>query len=40
MSPPLLGLTVLVALASTLVAAFYPTWRASRVQPAWQLKAS
>lgn len=40
MSLPLLGLTVLVALASTLVAAFYPTWRASRVQPAWQLKAS
>jgi putative ABC transport system permease protein len=40
MSVPLLGLTVLVALASTLVAAFYPTWRASRVQPAWQLKAS
>jgi putative ABC transport system permease protein len=40
MSLPLLGLTVLVAVASTLVAAFYPTWRASRVQPAWQLKAS
>jgi putative ABC transport system permease protein len=40
MSLPLLGLTILVALASTLVAAFYPTWRASRVQPAWQLKAS
>jgi putative ABC transport system permease protein len=40
MSVPLLGLTVLVALVSTLIAAFYPTWRASRVQPAWQLKAS
>lgn len=39
MSPALLGITIAVALASTLLAAFYPTWRASRVQPAWQLKA-
>lgn len=36
----LLFLTVVVAIVSTLVAAFYPTWRASRVQPAWQLKSS
>ena len=34
----LIGLTLLVAIVTTLVAAFYPTWRASRVQPAWQLK--
>lgn len=39
MNLSLLGITVLVALASTLLAAFYPVWRASRVQPAWQLKA-
>ena len=36
----LVGLTLLVAVGATLVAAFYPTWRAARVQPAWQLKAS
>lgn len=40
MNFPLLGMTLVVALASTVIAAFYPTWRASRVQPAWQLKAS
>jgi putative ABC transport system permease protein len=40
MNFPLLGLTLAVALASTVIASFYPTWRASRVQPAWQLKAS
>jgi len=34
----LVGLTLLCALFATLAAAFYPTWRASRVQPAWQLK--
>jgi putative ABC transport system permease protein len=34
----LVGLTLLCSLAATLGAAFYPTWRASRVQPAWQLK--
>lgn len=34
----LIGLTLLVAVLATLAAAFYPTWRASRVQPAWQLK--
>jgi putative ABC transport system permease protein len=36
----LVGLTVLVSVAAALVAAFYPTWRASRVQPAWQLKSN
>jgi putative ABC transport system permease protein len=31
-------ITLLVAIAVTLCAGLYPTWRASRVQPAWQLK--
>lgn len=34
----LLLLTVLRAVAATLIAALYPTWRAAQVQPAWQLK--
>lgn len=34
----LLGLTLLVAVVATLLAGLYPTFRASRVQPAWQLK--
>jgi len=34
----LLGLTMLVSVAATLLAALYPTWRAAQVQPAWQLK--
>jgi putative ABC transport system permease protein len=33
-------LTLLVAIAATLLAAFYPTWRAAQVQPAWQLKSN
>jgi putative ABC transport system permease protein len=36
----LLGLTVLLAVAATIIAALYPTWRASQVQPAWQLRAN
>lgn len=36
----LLLLTLLVAVASTMLAGLYPTFRASRVQPAWQLKAN
>jgi len=36
--PALLMLTVLVAVVATLLAGLYPTFRASRVQPAWQLK--
>ncbi|TCV92894.1 putative ABC transport system permease protein [Luteibacter rhizovicinus] len=40
MNLSLLLLTVAVALVSTLIAAFYPTWRASQVQPAWQLKSN
>ena len=38
--PSLILLTLLLALIATLVAGVYPTYRASRVQPAWQLKAS
>ena len=36
----LIGLTLGTAVLATVVAAFYPTWRASRVQPAWQLKSN
>ena len=32
-------LAILLAIGATLLAGLYPTWRASRVQPAWQLKA-
>lgn len=34
----LVGLTLVVAIVATLLAAFYPAWRAAHVQPAWQLK--
>jgi putative ABC transport system permease protein len=37
---PLVALTLLVAVVATVLAAFYPTWRAARVQPAWQLKSN
>ncbi|PXV58126.1 putative ABC transport system permease protein [Dyella jiangningensis] len=33
-------LTMLVAVLTTVLAAFYPTWRAAQVQPAWQLKSN
>jgi putative ABC transport system permease protein len=36
----LVGLTLLVAIAATVLAAFYPAWRAAHVQPAWQLKSN
>jgi putative ABC transport system permease protein len=36
----LLLLTLLLAVATTVVAALYPTWRAAQVQPAWQLKSN
>ena len=36
----LLALTLLVAVLATLLAGVYPTFRASRVQPAWQLKSN
>ncbi|HJP99472.1 MAG TPA: ABC transporter permease [Rhodanobacteraceae bacterium] len=34
----LVALTVLLAIAATVVSALYPTWRAARIQPAWQIK--
>lgn len=37
---PLVLLTLLVAILATVIAAFYPTWRAAQVQPAWQLKSN
>ncbi|HEX7813590.1 ABC transporter permease [Dyella sp.] len=33
-------LTLMVAIGATVLAAFYPTWRAAQVQPAWQLKSN
>jgi putative ABC transport system permease protein len=33
------GIAVLLAVSATLLAGLYPTWRATHVQPAWQLKA-
>lgn len=36
----LLALSLLVAVVATLLAGLYPTFRASRVQPAWQLKSN
>lgn len=36
----LVGLTLVVAVVATMLAAFYPAWRAAHVQPAWQLKSS
>lgn len=36
----LLSLTLLVAVIATVLAGIYPTYRASRVQPAWQLKSN
>ncbi len=36
----LMALTLLVAVLATVLAAFYPTWRAAQVQPAWQLKSN
>jgi putative ABC transport system permease protein len=32
--------TVLLAISTTLVSSLYPSWRAARVQPAWQIKIS
>jgi putative ABC transport system permease protein len=33
------AIAVVLAVAATMAAGLYPTWRASHVQPAWQLKA-
>jgi putative ABC transport system permease protein len=40
LDPTLILLTLLVSIAATVIAAFYPTWRAAQVQPAWQLKSN
>ncbi|TCV95008.1 putative ABC transport system permease protein [Luteibacter rhizovicinus] len=40
LDPTLILLTLVVAVAASLIAAFYPTWRAAQVQPAWQLKSN
>jgi putative ABC transport system permease protein len=39
MDPSVMALTVALAVGATLCSGLYPTWRATRVQPAWQLKA-
>jgi putative ABC transport system permease protein len=36
----LVGMTLVVAIIATVLAAFYPAWRAAHVQPAWQLKSN
>ena len=36
----LVALTFGVAIAATVIAAFYPTWRAAHVQPAWHLRSN
>ena len=36
----LVATTLLVAIFATVLAAFYPAWRAAQVQPAWQLKSN
>jgi putative ABC transport system permease protein len=37
--PATMALAIFVAIFVALIAAAYPVWRASRIQPAWQLKA-
>jgi len=39
LDPGVMALTVALAVGATLCSGLYPTWRATRVQPAWQLKA-
>jgi len=34
-----IAIAVFLAVAATILAGLYPTWRAAQVQPAWQLKA-
>ncbi len=36
----LMAMTLLTAVVATVLAAFYPAWRAAHVQPAWQLKSN
>ena len=39
MDLPEVGMAMLLAIAAAIAAGLYPTWRATRVQPAWQLRA-
>jgi putative ABC transport system permease protein len=39
LDPGVMALTVALAVGATLCSGLYPTWRATRVQAAWQLKA-
>jgi putative ABC transport system permease protein len=39
LNPEVMALTVALAIGATLCSGLYPTWRATRVQPALQLKA-
>jgi putative ABC transport system permease protein len=39
LNPDVMLLTEALAVGATLCSGLYPTWRATRVQPAWQLKA-
>ena len=38
LNPDMVVITLVMAVAATVCAGLYPTWQASRVQPAWQLK--
>jgi putative ABC transport system permease protein len=38
MDLPGVGIAMVLAVAATIIAALYPTWRAADIQPAWQLK--
>ncbi|MBD8880596.1 ABC transporter permease [Rhodanobacter sp. 7MK24] len=40
LDPSLVALTFALSIVATVLAAFYPAWRAAHVQPAWQLKSS
>jgi len=40
LDPILVLLTLVVSIVASVLAAFYPTWRAAQVQPAWQLKSN
>jgi putative ABC transport system permease protein len=33
------SVVIALAVSTTLLAGLYPTWRATHIQPAWQLKA-
>jgi putative ABC transport system permease protein len=39
LDPGAVGMTFVLSVLATLCSGLYPSWRASRVQPAWQLKA-